>query len=639
MVKKKLLQLKAKVREINTNQQISTAKELSRLIHQNWASTALRHTHPLAIPFAVQGLYWYYRQDYKRAANSFSSALSIENKNPYLNFKLGLCFFKQQNWRLAHKHIAEAVRLAPEVHQWHIQLRQSEIRLRMLSNQQGKTSNQNSSAQSVTRSNSLEVEEQLILEKLQADPNNAFLMAQLAQAHYAQKKFWQAENAWKSAISLDANRADWYHRYGNCAEMLLHFESAKKAYQQAINLSNPNDIPAEWYYKLGYVSEFAGLDDCVPDLETAKQAYDKAIAKDSHLKSKNFGIGVFHADKRRWIAAIQAFEQTKATNVINAELYYRLGFAYDRSYQWQKAASYYQTANGIALKPEWLFRLAFSQERQFDYKNAAANYYKAAKLRKNYTPYWYYRSAYCLEKLGDFQRAAETYLELRKDPSLQLDAAIAMLDAKTLTKNMLKMKLENDTTQALSWFQLGCIYESDGEWRKAEEIYEQAIARSNDLQSLWRYRLGFVLHKQKKFKKACEVLRSYRIMQRPHGVSEDILGKDQGFSEAAAYNEYYHILPVVNNTVLYESFSGQGMTCNPYAIFLHLFNNPQYQKWTHIWVINNPGDIPENFKKFKNIVFISRGSDGYLRYLATAKVLINNSNFPAYFVRKPDQNI
>ncbi len=637
MVKKKLLQLKAKVLEINTNQQITTAKELSRLIHQNWASTALRHTHPLAIPFAVQGLYWYYRQDYKRAANSFSSALSIENKNPYLNFKLGLCFFKQQNWRLAHKHIAEAVRLAPEVHQWHIQLRQSEIRLRMLSNQQGKTSNQNSSAQSVTRSNSLEVEEQLILEKLQVDPNNAFLMAQLAQAHYAQKKFWQAENAWKTAISLDANHADWYHRYGNCAEMLLHFESAKKAYQQAINLSNPNDIPAEWYYKLGYVSEFAGLDDCVPDLETAKQAYDKAIAKDGHLKSKNFGIGVFHADKRRWMAAIQAFEQAKSSSPINAELYYRLGFAYDRSYQWQKAERYYQTASGLSLKPEWLFRLAFTQEKQLDYKNAAINYCKAAELRKKYTPYWYYRSAYCLEKLGDFQKAAETYLKLRKDSNLHLDATIATPDAKKLTKNMLKIKLRNDTTQALSWFQLGCIYESDGEWQKAEKAYEQAIARSNDLQSLWQYRLGFVLCKQGKFDKACEVLRSYRVMQRPHGVSEDILGKDQGFSEAATFNEYYHILPVVNNTVLYESFSGQGMTCNPYAIFLYLFNNPLYQNWTHIWVINNSNSIPEDFKKFKNVVFVSRGSDRYLRYLATAKVLINNSNFPAYFVRKPDQ--
>ncbi len=637
MVKKKLLQLKAKVLEMDADRKIATVKELSRLIHQNWASTALRHAHPLAMPFAVRGLYWYYHQDYKRAANSFSKALSIENKNPYLNFKLGLCFFKQQNWLLAHKYISEAVRLAPEVHQWRIQLRQSEIRLRILSNQQSKNGNVTSSVQGATRSNSLEVEERLITEKLQVDPNNAFLMAQLAQAHYAQKKFWQAESTWGTAISLDANHADWYYQYGNCAEVLLHFENAKKAYQQAISLSSPNEIPAEWYYKLGYVSEFVGLDNCDPNPELAKQAYDKAIKKDSHLKSKNFGIGVFHADKRRWVAAIQAFEQTKAEGIINAELYYRLGFAYDRNYQWQKAESYYQTANSIALKPEWLFRLAFSQEKQLDYKNAAVNYCQAAKLRKNYTPYWYYRSAYCLEKLGDFQEAAETYLKLRKDPNLQLDASIATSDAKTLTKNMLKIKLKNDATQALSWFQLGCIYESDGEWYKAENVYSQAIARSNDLQSLWWYRLGFVLYKQKKFTKACEALRSYRIMQRPHGVSEDILGKDQGFSEAAAYNEYYHILPVVNNTVMYESFSGQGMTCNPYAIFLHLFNNPQYQNWMHIWVINNPSNIPKDFKKFKNIVFISKGSDGYLRYLATAKVLINNSNFPAYFVRKPDQ--
>ncbi|EAK3431302.1 CDP-glycerol--glycerophosphate glycerophosphotransferase, partial [Campylobacter jejuni] len=43
------------------------------------------------------------------------------------------------------------------------------------------------------------------------------------------------------------------------------------------------------------------------------------------------------------------------------------------------------------------------------------------------------------------------------------------------------------------------------------------------------------------------------------------------------------------------------------------------------------------FKKMKNVICVKRGSDLYLKYLASAKYLINNVTFPEYFIRKEEQ--
>ncbi|WP_218991666.1 CDP-glycerol glycerophosphotransferase family protein, partial [Campylobacter jejuni] len=41
--------------------------------------------------------------------------------------------------------------------------------------------------------------------------------------------------------------------------------------------------------------------------------------------------------------------------------------------------------------------------------------------------------------------------------------------------------------------------------------------------------------------------------------------------------------------------------------------------------------------KMKNVICVKRGSDLYLKYLASAKYLINNVTFPEYFIRKEEQ--
>ena len=54
------------------------------------------------------------------------------------------------------------------------------------------------------------------------------------------------------------------------------------------------------------------------------------------------------------------------------------------------------------------------------------------------------------------------------------------------------------------------------------------------------------------------------------------------------YISDFYSLPVRDNVILYESFSGAGMIDNPYGIFLDLVSN---QFLEHIWVLK---DFDEN---------------------------------------------
>jgi CDP-glycerol glycerophosphotransferase (TagB/SpsB family) len=108
----------------------------------------------------------------------------------------------------------------------------------------------------------------------------------------------------------------------------------------------------------------------------------------------------------------------------------------------------------------------------------------------------------------------------------------------------------------------------------------------------------------------------------------------------AKYAKYYKNLLIDDHTILYDSYFGRGMICNPYAIFLELIKNPDFDDYTHVWVIEDKyGNEPvmEQFSKYKNVFVISRHGDDHLRYLASAKYIITNVSLPFYYCKKEGQ--
>ncbi|MCM3705703.1 CDP-glycerol glycerophosphotransferase family protein [Cytobacillus firmus] len=109
------------------------------------------------------------------------------------------------------------------------------------------------------------------------------------------------------------------------------------------------------------------------------------------------------------------------------------------------------------------------------------------------------------------------------------------------------------------------------------------------------------------------------------------------FRREVDYTTYYENLEIRDNTILYESFHGKNMSCNPFAIFKSLVKDPEFSNFHHIWALNDLNNCPQEFIDLPNVEFVSINSDEYLRYIASCKYLINNTSFPPYFIKKDGQ--
>lgn len=108
----------------------------------------------------------------------------------------------------------------------------------------------------------------------------------------------------------------------------------------------------------------------------------------------------------------------------------------------------------------------------------------------------------------------------------------------------------------------------------------------------------------------------------------------------AKYAKYYKNLLIEDKVILYDSYFGRGMICNPYALFLELINNDDFKDYTHVWVIEDRyGNEPmmEQFRNNKNVFAVTRHSDDHLKYLACAKYIITNVSLPFYYCKKEGQ--
>lgn len=106
------------------------------------------------------------------------------------------------------------------------------------------------------------------------------------------------------------------------------------------------------------------------------------------------------------------------------------------------------------------------------------------------------------------------------------------------------------------------------------------------------------------------------------------------------YAAYYKKNSVVSTHILYQSRDGKSMTDSPYAVFLHLLEHPEYQSYTHFWVLDDEekkSAFEKQYAQYSNVQFIVKESDEYLHVLTTAKYILNNSTFPAYFTKKENQ--
>jgi CDP-glycerol glycerophosphotransferase len=479
-------------------------------------------------------------------------------------------------------------------------------------------------------------------ESISLSPRNLFAHSALVYLLKKRGQWWQLETALKNRLKISPRSVTTWFNLGIALEKMNKCQESAKAFERAIALRN-HSIPADWYYRQGYSYSREGHDGS-PNPDLAQIAYQSAIKADKKLSAQRFGIGVFHQARAYWPQAAEAYAQQLNTNPQDPELTYKLGMAHDRCYNWAKAALNYQVAidlqqqQSLDPNPYWFYRLGFVFERLGEgYQSQAIEAYQRANATSEQRrPYWHYRIGYIFNQQGQYQQAAEAFLQTRENQTLPPEENTEASDHQQQI-NELEQALAQDTTDHQTWYKLGNAYERMQNWPKAAEAYQHALDRQNDHTPDWYYRLGYVLMQAESYQAACEALRETRILQKPYGVPEDKFNKDAGFRQAATYTEYYERLSIKENTILYESFHGASMSCNPYAIFLHLLDRAEFKDWTHVWVVNDKEKIDKKFLTLKNLVLVKRDSDLYMRYLVSSKYLVNNNTFAPYFIRKEKQ--
>ncbi len=574
---------------------------------------------PLAQFLATPLPYWlgvrhFKKQRWEQADACFEEAIRRNPEHARSYFKRGQIAFKAKKWEAAFLFFERAVFLEPLGNQWMNQYRQALRRL---------------DEPPVPGNEFTEAE---IRARIAIHGNSAFLYSELAKLMRTQRKWWQELDALEAAIGFDEGDAELHFRMGVALEAMQRFVEAAKHFERAVQLDPGNAL---WHFRLGFALQRDGHDGPA-DPGKAALGFEKAIAASDDENQPRAGIGAFYQEDGRWDLAAGAYMATLEKSPDDADLHFRIGMCHDRCYEWKTAEEWYVRAIRLdAGVPYWHFRLGFVRERQGDFTGAAAAYQVAALSEEKRSFAWSYRLACVLEKLGRHEEACQAFLKsLRPD-----DIGVLPVSDPSLASRIdaLIKSLADDATDAALWWELGEARAGSESWTDAFEAYRQCAARTDVHGRRVYHRMGWCLLMMGRHEEACARFRDTRILQRPQGVSEAEFRKDEDVRRNATYTEFYETLPLCQRTVLYESFHGKVMSCNPYAMFLHLLGNADFKDWTHVWVIDDKTKIPPRFKRMTNVVFISRDTDAYMRCLASARLLINNVTFPGYFIRKEGQ--
>lgn len=134
-----------------------------------------------------------------------------------------------------------------------------------------------------------------------------------------------------------------------------------------------------------------------------------------------------------------------------------------------------------------------------------------------------------------------------------------------------------------------------------------------------------------------KVLRINNTKEKKEDSFDKKIRKDNVLRRNVLYATYYEEEQIDDKIIFYESFHGSIMGCNPYAIFEYLINDDNYRNFKHIWALNDINKAKDIYKDLDNVEFVEVNSDEYIKYLAKAKYLINNTTFPNYYIRKEGQ--
>ena len=433
-------------------------------------------------------------------------------------------------------------------------------------------------------------------------PNNAYLNFKYGMSFYKLKDWVEAHKYIKKALELDPTKQEWKVQF-KTTEKLLQNES--KLSQKELKIKLQKDTTNE---KL--IEKYASLLFENKNYWLSQFQFGKLLEINPYSEIALFKLGLVFEKLSDYDSALNCFNKVANLHTDSIIYKYHIGYCYERLGNYKKARIYYDIVEMFSPKGSEvsLFGVGALHARNHYWDCAIKSYEFFESKSQPPNEGLYYRMGITYEKLYKWDEAAIFF-----EKAIQFSPVVKA-----------------------SWcYKCGQSYEKSENFQNAVIYYREAVSRSNNYNDYWWFRLGCALENSEYYEEASKAFTESRRRKYLHAVSPKGVIKNKNQDYLSYYTEYYETLKVESNLVMLESFLASTVSGNPYAILIYMLE--KNYNFKYIVVIKEGSVIPEVLKFNKNIIFINRGSDAYLRYLCSAKYLINNVSFPYYFIRKSDQ--
>ena len=169
-----------------------------------------------------------------------------------------------------------------------------------------------------------------------AHPKSARMVAGLGAALYADGSIDQAIQRVCEASEMEPSRAEFYQLMADIEQTATSTPSCILKSLSRFATLQPNDASANYYCAMSLWKQQRAASTSASS-EQPEKLLQKAIQLDSHFGQAYLQLGIIHAESGHWTAAIKDFQSCVSVAPKLSECHYRLGLAYRRIGEGQKA--------------------------------------------------------------------------------------------------------------------------------------------------------------------------------------------------------------------------------------------------------------------------------------------------------------
>ncbi|MBD7950942.1 CDP-glycerol glycerophosphotransferase family protein [Oerskovia rustica] len=387
----------------------------------------------------------------------------------------------------------------------------------------------------------------------------------------------------------------------------------------------------------------------IGQVDEAVEEYRVASRLDTKHDAATLGPGALFQAQGDWEKASEWYMRSWNEGNRLPLIAFKAAYALDRQYRWEEAIHWFNTA--LVLEPEkayWNYKLAHALERNHEYELAADAYSRALEIGQWKQNDWAYRLGFCLDRIGAHKEAFVALLAFARRPQpLQLtsgsddESSLSKAEGRSRSlQHQLRIAeagVAQYPTSPESWLRHARLLSEARDPERSIHAFARYRERANEIELGAAADHAQALASGGDYVGATDVLLAAREFSRPDGIPLDEVLTSTHKRRRALYAEYWSRHPVNNRVVMFESYWGEKISCNPLAMYKAMIRDDRYRDALFVWTVKSDTSVPEALLTHPRTVLASYGSELYIRMLATAGTLINNTSFVEYFARRPEQ--